>query len=71
MDRRKIGLGRFYGSIYATAELVVPRSIPTFMRQARSRTLNSSFQRRPSAATHHNSSIPVSVTLLSSVTGTI
>ena len=38
---------------------------------ARSRTLNSSFQRRPSAATHQSSSIPVSVTLLSSVTGTI
>src|SRR5437764_3111663 len=37
----------------------------------RSRTLNSSFQRRPSAATHHSSSNPVSVTLLSSVTGTI
>ena len=37
----------------------------------RSRTLNSSFQRRPSRATHHSCSMPVSVTTVSSVTGTI
>src|SRR5919202_4787373 len=36
----------------------------------RSRTLNSSFQRRPSRATHHNCSTPVSVTTLSNETGT-
>src|ERR1035437_477444 len=36
----------------------------------RSRTLNSSFQRRPSRATHHNCSMPVSVTILSKLTGT-
>src|ERR1700680_4313629 len=36
----------------------------------RSRTLNSSFQRRPSRATHHNWRMPVSVTTVSSDTGT-
>src|ERR1017187_7210584 len=36
----------------------------------RSRTLNSSFQRRPSRATHHSCSMPVSVTMLSKATGT-
>jgi len=37
----------------------------------RSRTLNSSFHRRPSRATHHSCSMPVSVTTLSKLTGTI
>ena len=35
-----------------------------------SRTLNSSFQRRPSRATHHSCSMPVSVTTVSKETGT-
>ena len=35
-----------------------------------SRTLNSSFQRRPSRATHHSCSMPVSVTTVSNDTGT-
>lgn len=38
--------------------------------RGRSRTLNSSFQRRPSRATHHNCSMPVSVTTVSNETGT-
>src|SRR5258708_2500145 len=37
----------------------------------RSRTLNSSFQRRPSRATHHNCKMPVSVTTVSNDTGTV
>src|SRR5580704_9266023 len=35
-----------------------------------SRTLNSSFQRRPSRATHHSCSMPVSVITVSNDTGT-
>src|SRR5262249_22253872 len=41
-----------------------------FHAAIRSRTLNSSFQRRPSRVTHHNSSWTTSVTTVSRVTGT-
>ena len=60
----------------ASAELVVPRSMPTMSgggagcQGSRSRMFSSSFQRSlPPRATHHNSSVPISVTRLSSVTG--
>ena len=59
------------GSIQASAELVVPRSMPIFIYVTRSRTLNSSFQRRPSRATHHSCSMPVSVITVSNETGTV
>ena len=41
-----------------------------FHAATRSRTLNSSFQRRPSRATHQSCSMPVSVTTVSKETGT-
>src|ERR1035438_7761386 len=62
-----------YGTRQASAELVVPRSIPTFTFAypfTFSRTLNSSFHLRPSRATHHNCSTPVSVMTVSNDTGT-
>ena len=43
---------------------------PDIHPATRSRTLNSSFQRRPSLATHQSWSMPVSVTTVSSVTRT-
>ena len=69
--RREIGFGGFL-RIDVGERGVRGAEIDTDVHAAaaRSRTLNSSFQRRPSAATHQSSSMPVSVTLLSSVTGT-
>src|SRR6185437_7444055 len=72
VDRREVGFGSFFG-IDVGESGVGGAEIDTDIHAAawvRSRTLNSSFQRRPSAATHQSSSIPVSVTLLSRVTGT-
>src|SRR4051794_1860797 len=68
MNRREVRLGGFLrinigDSRVGRAEV----NTDVHYAAARSRTLNSSFQRRPSAATHQSSSSPVSVTLLSNV----
>ena len=68
VDGREVGVVGFAGSMKARAELVVPRSMPMFTMRPCSRTLNSSFQRRPSRATHQSWSRPVSVTMDSRVT---
>src|SRR5579885_788592 len=69
MDGRKIAVFRFALVDVGESGIGGAEIDPDF-QATRSRTLNSSFQRRPSRATHHNCSTPVSVTTVSNETGT-